>query len=758
MSSPGGSGGGFEYTDDSVVARLSFDVPPQAFTDATQLAQAMGAVATQQEYLARSTGTWLDYMQQVPQIMERASQSYREAITQMERMAYIQNEMGGGGGNVGPTATAGPQGGYSTAAPQGYINPFQGQMFGMGVTPDLQTVQQQMAGMSGQDPRLFANMMAARGQAINPALLGMVGGAVAGTTGQGGMGGTGGGQGWGNAAPGSQSPQATQTGRDSSAPPDPTQGGQSTKAEPQNVPATPSPDAPPWQQAVAATINGAQQVQNEVRAGGGGGRSAASMLGMASAGMAAAGKWASNNPDAMGGMSGRLAGVAKGAALTGAAAWGLSKYNDVGEEIQKYTQLGAVQGGDAGTGMGYEAQARLLALNPFITTQQARQAMQMALSEGFKGGDFDTVQDYMLSNFKDMGVQFSTSMSLAKSSIYGGESAGEAAAGSSSLLAMMNELARSGGASTPERQEQAVSMMDQLTSQGMDPDSARRSILGAQEGYSENKLLRDKIPGSMQGAMGNQNFLTQVAYQNGITGILPEAIPAALSAKGIDVDEAYNDAAKKYAYMAQQSWPQSQLNAVASFMAMMNQMGAELDYNTAEELYKKVLGIDGAKDPTKQAAEHIGADHPKPFMSQVGDFIGTLAKPFTTGAIPAIGKALSGDFGGAWDELTTNPFASEPDAAQESKDLFAKSGRTPQAPPKTPEEAFKGQAAVRTEGQVTGNVTITVDQSGKVSAPQQIQLSGQQKSANAGYGSAQLNNAPPGDPTYGHAFQGWNGN
>jgi hypothetical protein len=46
---------------------------------------------------------------------------------------------------------------------------------------------------------------------------------------------------------------------------------------------------------------------------------------------------------------------------------------------------------------------------------------------------------------------------------------------------------------------------------------------------------------------------------------------------------------------------------------------------------------------------------------------------------------------------------------------------------------------------VTGNVTITVDQAGRVTAPPSIQLSGLQKSALAGWGASQVNNVSPGD-------------
>ncbi len=57
--------------------------------------------------------------------------------------------------------------------------------------------------------------------------------------------------------------------------------------------------------------------------------------------------------------------------------------------------------------------------------------------------------------------------------------------------------------------------------------------------------------------------------------------------------------------------------------------------------------------------------------------------------------------------------------------------------------------SMTSSGTVTGNVTITVDQQGRVTAPQSIQLTGAQKAALAGGGTAQLNNIQPGDS---HAY------
>ncbi|QAY09951.1 tape measure protein [Mycobacterium phage Flabslab] len=750
MTSPGG----FEYTDDSVIARLAFDIPAQALTDINQLTKAMSAMATEQEAIARTTGTWLDYLNQVPVITERANQAMRDSITTMERMAYIQNEMGGGLGNVGVspmTGGSGP-GGYSTAAPAGYVNPFAGQFFGMGQMPqDVAAVQQQLSGIAQQDPRLYANMMAARGQAVNPAILGMVGGAVAGVTGQGGIGGVGGGMGYGNSAPGSMSPQGTQTARDSAAPPDPTQSGATTRSEPTSIPAEPHPDAPPWQRAVMGTVSAAQQIVNETQ--GSTGRGGNNLLGLASAGLGAAGKFASNHPNALGGFGGRLGTVAKGAGLLGAGAWALNKAQDVGETIQKYEQLGAVQGGDWGTGMKYEAQARMLALNPFITTQQARQAMQMALSEGFRGGEYDTVMDYMLSNFKDMGVQFSTSMDYAKNALYSGQTMEQAAAGSTDLLEAMKRLSADGGASFTTRQETGLQLQSQLVAQGFDVESANRAILGFQEGYGDKKVLQDSMERIGGQIVASPQLMAMTANRLGVHGLLPGALAAGLNEAGFDADELTEEAAGEIARLV--SGMPNRLNRIAAFQELMAQNGVMMDWNQAEALYEKVTG---EEKPTERANKRVAEinQNGRSFVDQTGDFLKGLAKPFTTGLMGGLTKAVQGDWDEIWPTIKEgNPFSSDQPKKDNMRDEFARAGRAPAELPQTAEQAAQQQAqTVRTEGQVSGEVRITVDQSGRVSAPASIQLTGQQRNAFAGYGSAQVNNPPPGDY---NASTGWGG-
>ena len=532
----------FEYTDDSVVAKVSIDVPSQSLTDISQLTSAMGSLRVEMEAMARAQGDWLEYLRQVPVIVEQANQAYRDSITQLERMSYIQNEIGGGQGNVGFNTTAasgGGGGGYSTAAPSGYVNPFAGGTPGMGMGYNPGMTASWMNNMASQDPRMYANMMASRGGPVNPAMMGQVGGAVAGYTGMGGVGGSGGGMGWGNAAPGSMSPQSTQSSRDSSAPPKNTEGGSPTTSEPQNIPTDAHPDSPEWQKGLGSLTN---QVLSEMSSSRGrpGGITGGVLRGLG--GIAGA----------MGTSPGTLGKIGKGAGITagiGGGLWALNKgIQDTGEKITEYSQLGSVQGGGAMEGAGYEAQARIMAMNPFITTDQSRQVMQMALREGFRGGNFDTVQGFMTKNFKDMGMSFAESMDLVNSSVVkGGESTQSF---SENMKDLQKGLSKEGGAALPQRNKQFGETVSTLTDLNVDQDSAQRAALGLQEMFKDNKVLRDAAPSIATSALGSPVLLQQVAQRHGITGLLPGAIPGALADAGIDGDEAFIEQARYVASMS----------------------------------------------------------------------------------------------------------------------------------------------------------------------------------------------------------------
>jgi hypothetical protein len=719
MTTPGGDGN-FEYTDDSVIARVSVDVPSQALTDLNQLAEAMAAMRTQLSAVADAQEKWLEFLNQMPKVTQDTNDAIKDQITLLERQTYLQGELGGGRGG-GQGASAGGGGSYSTAAPAGYAPPWAPGTPGTGATPPApEQIAEKYQRIQAENPGLDANVQSAHG-AVNPALLSVVGAAAAAVDRK---------MGRGEGRAGNSSPQPTGAERDSSAAPDQGQGGAPSTAGDPNTPGDPSPDD--TDAAKKDTL--LTQLVNDFKGGKGGRarRMASTLLGSASNSL--------SNPSSGGGIIGQIMGstAGKAAGAVGLGALAYNKIQDLGEKYTEYQGLGSVQGGDAMTGMKYEAQARIMGLNPFITTQQAREAMQKALKEGFRGENYDTVLDFMTGNFKELGISMGQSMDLMKASVKG-LNEGDSQAGTKSdldkTLNTMKEMSAEGGLSFPERVNQLQDMKEEMSAQGFSSEAINRAALGTQEGLGDSLALRESGGRITSQTTGSNMLMTLAAQKAGITGMLPNALPAALEAAGMDPDEIRDSAASQVAGYV--SGYAEMGNRIAAFQMLMGQYGVELTWPEAEALYGKVSKGQGSL-PSKQANSKV---------ARQGQ---------TQTAAGSAGRTSNSPADSDWTKNHPNYTPSE-NAAGESQNFeaagrgggnFSPSGNAPAAMPTTgqPVPSFSSN------GTVSGTVTITVDQAGRVTAPPTIQLTGQQKAALAGYSSAQLNNAPPGDPTYNHSY------
>lgn len=757
MTTPGSDS--FDYTDDSVIARVSIDIPPSTLTDISQITQAMGAMRTEMESVARAQSDWLDYLQQVPQIAERANQAYRDSITQMERMAYIQNEIGGGGvgvgggpigggyggmaggggagGGYGPGGGLGGGGGvagYSTAAPQGYTNPFKGMTEGVGNRPSMTDITSQLEEMSGGDPRTAANMMAARGIAINPSLMGALGSVGASMLGKGGP------------AAGSKSSQSTQQGRAAAGPP---------SAGLLGAISTNSSNLAAALGTLGSRVfdegkNMTGRIGHALGFGGGGGGTPPGGGGPpAPPGASGAGGFF--GPGSMGGAAlglGRgvlnygknMSPATKGAAIAGAGIWGLHEVQNIGERVTQFQQLGSEEGGDYATGMKRELEARIKGIDPFINTEQAREAIQKPMSAGFKGDAGDELRDLLLNNFKELGISMGDSMAVAISNLRETDGSDEAVlkvrSQQEATQNTMKELAADGGAALSERVAAHLESTLSLNKMGLSQENIDRSQMGLQEGYGDSVALRGKRISQIQSnVMGSGTMMAMVGAKAGVTGYLPNALPKALEEAGIDADEATEMAASQIARYA--SSQPKYLNRVAVFQSLMAENGSEMDFDEAKAMYDKVTG--GKDKPTKKANKAIAEKGKKNHQTNWNPL--SYIKDIFTSKTPADTLDAIRGYHPASQNATNTAESFE--RAGRGENNFAPSGRQAQNPPQTGNQGQR--QTVTTKGQVTGNVTITVDQQGRVTAPPTIQLSGTQKAVNSGAGSSQLNNIQPGE-------------
>jgi len=731
--------GGFEVGADSVVAKLSVDVPAGSAETLHEINTQAEQLRVNLESVSRSTQSYLDYLREMPQLTEQAAQAQRNLITQLERTSYIQHEMGGlANVGAGPAQGATP---YSTAAPAGYRDPFQGMTAGMrsGANQNVAGATSAMEQMMRQDPRMYANMLAQRG--INPAQVGMLGTAASPSGG--------GGAGQGAGTPSSMSPQVTQASRDSSSPPDPNQSGQSMKSEPQTDAAPPTSDSPAWQQAKQQLQNMGRSVMNENKTRGG------SLLGV---GASMAGGYLANRFGGGGGGGGGGDGTGlgepgeeggggmprwlKGAGI-GALALGANKmFQGGGEQIQKYRNLGAETGGGAIEGAGYEMQARTLALNPFLTLEQSRSIMQQGLRSGYTGKEFETVTHMMAENLKDMNMSASDSMQLFTNSVTIG---GQSVKDFEQQMKDLKAYSATGYVRGEEKIAQNIETSTLTANLGYTGAAAQNLNRTMTEGYATNPILAKAMPGALGGAEQNDVFLAEQAKAAGIGGALPMEVAFKLNDNPELAGKSQTQVIKSMAQRAFNSSGGDEAKGAALFGYLLKQMGMEMTPNEYRELYRDTLSGGDAYQRGKQ--READARKPGPgIASRIGGAVGGVVNR---------AKQLFGIGGGErMEDQSSNENMGNAPRVDPNNNAFTSQGQPRPSIPNTVAEAQSSRPQITTKGEVTGEVRIVVDQQGRVSAPQKVQLSGSQTAVNHGYGGGTLNNAPPGDSNYQHSNTG----
>lgn len=794
MTTPGGGPSGFDYTDDSVIARVAFDIPASAVTDISQITQVMGAMRTQLEAVARAQSDWLDYLQQVPQIAERANQAFRDQITLMERMSYLQSEIGqagvgggsggggyGGGGGFGGGGQAGGGGAaqYSTAAPTGYQPHWQSNEPGMGTGTNINAAMANMAKI-GDGDRAIGEMAAGRGIAINPAILGTIGGAVAEAFGQG----NGGIRGRSVSDQGDTAPSSGGAPRDSSNPANPATGGTPAGSPDPNQP---NPGSTPLAQ-LLATLRAKIGDENIATAAGRIGDIASKLpgslgtiggkigdlFGGGGAGGGGGGGAPGGGAAGPGGFRGLALGAAKqfgdlstggkvGLGLGGAAA-AFNMTQNIGERITRLQALGSQEGGDFATGLKEDFNARFQALDPFINTDQARKAIAMPMMEGFQGGSRDELRDLLINNFKELGISMADSMKFEMANLQGvdltDKNVKESRTSNEAFLNTLKEMAGDGGntMSLEQRKQQALEFQTAMASMGIGQESAQRSAIGIQQGYGDSLALRNDMSRIGTQTMGSGTLMAMVGQKVGLTGILPDAMPDALAEMGIDQDEAMQMAYEEAAKMV--SGLQPEPNRIAAFKGLLGDQGVELTYSQAKDLYRKVTGKKGDRPVAKanQRAVELGEKNKQTNWNPITGIKDTLA-PLVGGLNPFSDQKLADVPGDMIDGFFGYHKPSE--NADRVNQSFVDAGRIPgefspagQKPRALPQSVRDAPTHVSTTGQVTGEVRLVVDQQGRVSAPPVIALSGTQRAVNAGAGSATLNNPSPGENHGSSPFSG----
>lgn len=217
---------------------------------------------------------------------------------------------------------------------------------------------------------------------------------------------------------------------------------------------------------------------------------------------------------------GRLAPLAKGVGLAGAAVAGAAGINaavqKTGETIHGFQGTGIQMGGGIAEGAAFEAQIRTMAMNPFISVEQSRKIMQSALQTGYTGKEFDTVTEFMAENLKSMNLEVAESTKLLQQNVLkGGQSLESVQAQLSGNVA----LAREGDLTTGQVNQQYT----QISGQGVSAGGG-----GAESGEfsqqliamtSSDPILKEQGATDLANAgFNNRTFQSMLAAEAGVVG------------------------------------------------------------------------------------------------------------------------------------------------------------------------------------------------------------------------------------------------
>lgn len=325
-------------------------------------------------------------------------------------------------------------------------------------------------------------------------------------------------------------------------------------------------------------------------------------------------------------------GAVAGAALT---AFGIIQKG--GSMVQGMRNVGSLRGGAAGEGAEVGFKARVMAMNPFLTQEQARSIYQAAMSEGYadaSGAGADNVIDFMSQNLQKMNIQVADSAKMLRATVVGtGKGDEESVAGAVKMLTQelgaIKTLSRQGNISTPDYVSGVMGTQQALGAVGGDSQGSEFAAVSGEGVFADDQNIKGEFNVAQKdmASSGRGGALLRLFGGPGGTalrGISPRLhttmIPAFLQAQGTYQDAVMNTLTHfaKLAAMQDDGTQVGHFNAVDFFQHYIKQVvpdwKAASDFHEAEDWYKKLISGEGSTEMTRSegATTAQGVQRPTP--------------------------------------------------------------------------------------------------------------------------------------------------
>ena len=309
--------------------------------------------------------------------------------------------------------------------------------------------------------------------------------------------------------------------------------------------------------------------------------------------------------------------------------------NSLKEQTAELTSLGMEGGGGFHEGVGYQMAIQQMALNPMLTTQQSKQIVMTALSEGYTGKEFDTMTQFMADNMTEMNLSVNDSVKLLRANV---EQGGQSVKSLGTQLETLNTTVGKGASGRAEMQETFVNLSQQGVGMGMGgSDAGRFGMVGAnlfqEERYGRNNMLAGR-GGDVLGAMAsNQAVQSRLAAEHDIPYW---EVADRLGSEGVyerEMMELLMEDSKRPAF-------EGKPHAFAMYLQQM--YGLQLNAHEAKELQAQLREgnpVEAAEETIKESAQTTDRN----FEAQVEDVREQWGGNVRVG-MGAIGRAVATPF------------------------------------------------------------------------------------------------------------------
>lgn len=327
-------------------------------------------------------------------------------------------------------------------------------------------------------------------------------------------------------------------------------------------------------------------------------------------------------------------GIAGGAITAGLAANAAVQAG--GAQIQQYRNMGSVQGGGAGEGVSHEMAIRTMAMNPFLNTEQSRQIVMTALSEGYTGKEFDTVTDFMAENLKEMNMSVAQSTEILRKNV---DEGGQSIQQLSLDMQMLKSTTDGGVMSLQERTQIYQQTTGQLIDMGISGDQASSQALASMELFEDNRQLS----GVMAGIISNPSdaLAMQAGTSAGYRGRNAYQMRQMMGNAGTLPDDVYN-LIWRIANDIEARGGHDDYDKKMMFNQQLSLIGIPMEPNDSDALYDELIQ-EGAQNRMTEARE--GAENEMYGVQEesVGGFQGRVNE---TGAFMGVlGQAVGDTLG-----------------------------------------------------------------------------------------------------------------